>query len=154
MLVCEEAEEAGGSAGEDEFLVASNPEFLRKGSAIHDSLFPDRIVVGSESREAIDTLRALYEPMVEQSFPTQMDPRRKVAVPFLATDLVSAEMIKYAANALLATKISFINEISNLCEPVGADVTEVAYGIGLDGRIGARFLNVGIGWGARAFRRT
>jgi UDPglucose 6-dehydrogenase len=75
-------------------------------------------------------------------------------VPFLTTDLVSAEMIKYAANAFLATKISFINEISNLCELVGAEVGEVAHGIGLDGRIGARFLNAGIGWGARAFRRT
>jgi UDPglucose 6-dehydrogenase len=111
MLVSEGAEEAGGSPGEVEFLVASNPEFLRKGSVIYDSRFPDRIVVGSESREAIDTLRVLYEPIVEQSLPTQMDPRRKVAVPFLATDLVSAEMIKYAAKAFLATKISFINEI-------------------------------------------
>jgi UDPglucose 6-dehydrogenase len=81
MLVSERAEEAGGRPGEVEFLVASNPEFLRKGSAIYDSLFPDRIVVGSESREAIDTLRALYEPKVGQSFPTQMDPRPRWPCP-------------------------------------------------------------------------
>jgi UDPglucose 6-dehydrogenase len=108
-------------------------------------------VVGSESREALDTLRALYEPIIEQSFPTELDPRPKVAVPFVTTDLVSAEMIKYAANAFLATKVSFINEMANLCELVGADVTEVAYGIGLDGRIGPRFLSAGIGWGGSCF---
>jgi UDPglucose 6-dehydrogenase len=134
--------------------VASNPEFLREGSAIYDSLFPERIVVGSDSREAIDILRALYEPIIEQSFPTELDPRPKVTVPFVSTDLVSAEIIKYAANAFLATKVSFINEISTLCELVGADVGEVAYGIGLDGRISSRFLSAGIGWGARASRRT
>jgi UDPglucose 6-dehydrogenase len=137
----------GGGGDEANFLVASNPEFLREGSAIYDSLFPDRIVVGANSREAIDILRALYQPLIEQSFPTELDPRPKVAVPFVTTDLVSAEMIKYAANAFLATKISFINEIAGLCELVGADVTEVAYGIGLDDRIGARFLSAGIGWG-------
>jgi UDPglucose 6-dehydrogenase len=104
-------------------------------------------VVGSESREALETLRVLYEPLIEQSFPTELDPRPKVAVPFVTTDLASAEMIKYASNAFLATKVSFINEISNLCELVGADVGEVAYGIGLDERIGARFLSAGIGWG-------
>jgi UDPglucose 6-dehydrogenase len=120
------------------FVVASNPEFLREGSAVYDSLFADRIVVGSDSREALDTLRALYEPIIEQSFPTELDPHPKVAVPFVTTDLVSAEMIKYASNAFLATKISFINEISNLCELIGADVGEVAYGIGVDGRIGSR----------------
>jgi UDPglucose 6-dehydrogenase len=120
---------------------------LREGSAIYDSLFPDRIVVGSESREALDTLRTLYEPLIEQSFATELDPRPKVAVPFVTTDLASAEMIKYASNAFLATKVSFINEVANLCELVGADVTEVAYGIGLDERIGARFLSAGIGWG-------
>jgi UDPglucose 6-dehydrogenase len=131
------------------FVVASNPEFLREGSAVYDSLFADRIVLGS--REALDTLRALYEPIIEQSFPTELDPHPKVAVPFVTTDLVSAEMIKYASNAFLATKISFINEISNLCELVGADVGEVAYGLGLDGRIGPRFLSAGIGWGGSCF---
>jgi UDPglucose 6-dehydrogenase len=149
MLVNEGIEEAGGdSAG---FLVVSNPEFLREGSAVYDSLFPDRIVVGSDSRGALDTMRALYERIVEQSFPAEPDPRPKVAVPFLTTDLASAEMIKYAANAFLATKISFINEVSNLCELVGADISEVATGIGLDGRIGSRFLSAGIGWGGSCF---
>jgi UDPglucose 6-dehydrogenase len=155
MLIREGLEEAGGgdaqAGGTARFLVASNPEFLREGSAIYDSLFPDRIVVGAESREALDTLRALYEPIIDQSLPTELDPRPKVAVPFVTTDLVSAEMIKYAANAFLATKVSFINEVSNLCEMVGADVGEVAYGIGLDGRIGARFLSAGIGWGGSCF---
>jgi UDPglucose 6-dehydrogenase len=149
MLVNEGVEEGGG--GRAEFLVVSNPEFLREGSAIYDSLYADRIVVGSDSRSAWNTMRALYEPIIEQSFPTEMDPRPKVAVPFLTTDLASAEMIKYAANAFLATKISFINEVSNLCELVGADVSEVAYGIGLDGRIGSRFLSAGIGWGGSCF---
>jgi UDPglucose 6-dehydrogenase len=154
MLIREGLEEVGGEeadGGEANFLVASNPEFLREGSAIYDSLFPDRIVVGADSREAIDTLRALYEPIIEQSFPTELDPRPKVTVPFVTTDLVSAEMIKYASNAFLATKVSFINEMANLCELVGADVGEVAYGIGLDGRIGARFLSAGIGWGGSCF---
>ena len=151
-LIHEGLEEAGGEReGAAPFLVVSNPEFLREGSAIYDSLFPDRIVVGADSREALDTLRALYEPVIEQSFPTELDPRPKVAVPFVSTDLVSAEMIKYAANAFLATKISFINEVAGLCELVGADVTEVAYGIGLDDRIGPRFLSAGIGWGGSCF---
>jgi len=151
MLVRDGADEVGGGGEEPGFLVVSNPEFLREGSAVYDSLFPDRIVVGTESREALEVLRALYRPIIEQSFPTDLDPRPKVAVPFVTTDLASAEMIKYAANAFLATKISFMNEISNLCELVGADVTEVATGIGLDGRIGARFLNAGIGWGGSCF---
>ena len=144
-LVGEGIDEAGGKGAE--FRVASNPEFLREGSAVHDSLFPDRVVVGTDSREALDVLTTLYSPIVEQSFPTEWDPRPKVAVPFVTTDLGSAEMIKYASNAFLATKISLINEVANLCELVGADVTEVAYGIGLDERIGARFLSAGIGWG-------
>ena len=131
--------------------MVSNPEFLREGSAVYDSLFPDRIVVGADSPEPLETMRALYEPIIEQSFPTELDPRPKVAVPFVTTDLASAEMIKYAANAFLATKISFINEISTLCELTGADVAEVANGIGLDERIGSRFLNAGIGWGGSCF---
>ena len=155
MLIREGLEEEGRNDDEKEepqaFVVASNPEFLREGSAVYDSLFPDRIVVGSDSREALDTLRALYGPVIEQSFPTELDPRPKATVPFITTDLVSAEMIKYASNAFLATKISFINEISNLCELVGADVGEVAYGIGLDERIGPRFLSAGIGWGGSCF---
>ncbi len=153
MLIREGLEEAAPSEKDARtlFLVASTPEFLREGSAIYDSLFPDRIVVGAESREALNALRALYEPIIGQSFPTELDPRPKVAVPFVTTDLVSAEMIKYAANSFLATKVSFINEIATLCELVGADVGEVAYGIGLDQRIGARFLSAGIGWGGSCF---
>ncbi|MDP9440537.1 MAG: UDP-glucose/GDP-mannose dehydrogenase family protein [Actinomycetota bacterium] len=149
MLVREGA--AGGPGGDADFRVVSNPEFLREGSAIYDSLFPDRIVVGADSRDALDRLRALYEPIVQQTFPTDLDPRPKVTVPFVTTDLASAEMIKYAANAFLATKISFINEIANVCELVGADVASVAHGIGLDGRIGPRFLDAGIGWGGSCF---
>ena len=148
-LVGDGIDEAGGEGAE--FRVASNPEFLREGSAVHDSLFPDRVVVGTDSREALDALRTLYTPIVEQSFPTELDPRPKVAVPFVTTDLASAEMIKYAANAFLATKISFINEVANLCELVDADVSEVAYGIGLDDRVGSRFLSAGLGWGGACF---
>jgi UDPglucose 6-dehydrogenase len=151
MLIRDGVEEVGGDEATPFPVVVSNPEFLREGSAVYDSLFPDRIVVGADSTEAMDTLRALYKPIIEQSFPTELDPRPKVAVPFLTTDLASAEMIKYAANAFLATKISFINEVANLCELVGADVGEVAYGIGLDERIGPRFLSAGIGWGGSCF---
>jgi len=156
MLVREGMEEAGVRAGEsDPFRVVSNPEFLREGSAVYDSLFPDRIVVGADvgagGRQAMEIMRVLYEPLTEQTFPTELDPRPKDRVPLVTTDLASAEMIKYAANAFLATKISFINEVSNLCELVGADVDEVSTGIGLDGRIGPRFLSAGIGWGGSCF---
>ncbi|MDQ3926652.1 MAG: UDP-glucose/GDP-mannose dehydrogenase family protein [Actinomycetota bacterium] len=149
MLIQEGAAE-GENDGID-YRVVSNPEFLREGSAVYDSLFPDRIVLGADERDALDTMRALYEPIIEQSFPTRTDPRPKDAVPFVTTDLVSAEMIKYAANAFLATKISFINEISGICELVGADVGNVAHGMGLDERIGSRFLSAGIGWGGSCF---
>ena len=159
MLIREGAAEAGGGAGASgngaaapvDYRVVSNPEFLREGSAVYDSFFPDRIVLGAEKRDALDTMRALYEPIIEQTFPTQSDPRPKAAVPFVTTDLASAEMIKYAANAFLATKISFINEIATICELVGADVGSVAHGMGLDDRIGSRFLNAGIGWGGSCF---
>jgi UDPglucose 6-dehydrogenase len=125
------------------FDVVSNPEFLREGSAIHDTLNPDRIVLGSNHQDAIDLMLALYAPIIHrQNLPL---------VPVLTTDLGSAEMIKYAANAFLATKISFINEIANICERVGADVTQVSAGIGLDSRIGNKFLNAGIGWGGSCF---
>jgi UDPglucose 6-dehydrogenase len=144
----EEGAEGRAVAG---FAVVSNPEFLREGSAVYDTLFPDRIVVGADSPEPLETMRVLYEPVIGQTFPTELDPRPKTAVPFVRTDLASAEMIKYAANAFLAAKISFINEISTLCELTGADVGKVATGIGLDGRIGSRFLNAGIGWGGSCF---
>ena len=155
MLIQEGAEEEGGEALG--YRVVSNPEFLREGSAIHDSLFPDRIVLGADTQDALDTMRALYEPIMEQSFPVaslaplEREPQPKTAVPLVTTDLASAEMIKYAANAFLATKISFINEVANICELVGADVTSVAAGMGLDERIGARFLSAGIGWGGSCF---
>jgi len=149
MLVQEGASEVGN--GSVDYRVVSNPEFLREGSAVYDSLFPDRIVLGADKRDALDTMRALYEPIIEQTFATDHDPRPKSAVPFVTCDLASAEMIKYAANAFLATKISFINEIAAVCDLVGADVSNVALGMGLDERIGSRFLRAGIGWGGSCF---
>jgi UDPglucose 6-dehydrogenase len=139
---------------EAQFAVASNPEFLREGVAVHDTLYPDRIVIGADSIEAINALRMMYAPLLEQTFTAPKCCPRPEGFPLPAlvtTDLTSAEMIKYAANAFLATKISFINEIGGLCEKVGADVTEVARGIGLDKRIGSRFLQAGVGWGGSCF---
>jgi UDPglucose 6-dehydrogenase len=136
------------------FNVVSNPEFLREGTAISDTFFPDRIVLGSSSKSAIDTLKKLYEPIISQKFDLMgisFDPKNSQSIPIVETDLVSAEMIKYAANSFLATKISYINEIANICEKAGADVNMVAYGIGLDSRIGTKFLNAGIGWGGSCF---
>lgn len=135
-------------------LIASNPEFLREGQALHDFLYPDRIVVGAEDAEAVDMLRRLYRPILEQTFdppPVLPRPANYNLPPLITTDPVSAEMIKYAANAFLALKISFINEIAGLCEKLGADVTEVARGIGLDPRIGPLFLQAGLGWGGSCF---
>lgn len=137
------------------FYVVSNPEFLREGCAIGDTFFPDRIVIGSSSVAAINKMLELYNPLIEQSFDWNGDFERLLPkgqkVPTVTTDLTSAEMIKYAANSLLATKISFINEIANICEKVGADILMVAKGIGLDSRIGPKFLNAGIGWGGSCF---
>ena len=143
-----------GIKPEEVFLVASNPEFLREGSAITDTFYPDRIVIGATDSYAAERLRALYEPIVEQTFvPPVSAPRASgfTAVPVVTTDLASAEMIKYAANAFLATKISFANEIANICERVGADIKEVVRGFGLDSRIGPKFLNAGVGWGGSCF---
>ncbi len=145
-----------GAAGIDErlpemeakFDVLSNPEFLREGSAVYDTFNPDRIVLGGNSPKAIAMMKELYAPIVERSFAAN---KSLPPVPVLATDLSSAEMIKYAANAFLATKISFINEVANICDRVGADVTQVARGIGLDSRIGNKFLQAGIGWGGSCF---
>jgi UDPglucose 6-dehydrogenase len=131
-----------------QFDVVSNPEFLREGSAIYDTINPDRIVLGSDSQQAIDLMLDLYRPIIDRQI---AEDRTLPPVHLLTTDLGSAEMIKYAANAFLATKISFINEIANICERVGADVTQVAMGIGLDSRIGNKFLNAGIGWGGSCF---
>ncbi|WP_309743312.1 MULTISPECIES: UDP-glucose/GDP-mannose dehydrogenase family protein [unclassified Chamaesiphon] len=130
------------------FDVVSNPEFLREGSAIYDTLNPDRIVLGSNSHQALDLMLSLYAPIIDRQH-TEDPTLPPVAV--LTTDLGSAEMIKYAANAFLATKISFINEIANICERVGADINQVSKGIGLDSRIGNKFLNAGIGWGGSCF---
>lgn len=130
------------------FDVVSNPEFLREGSAVYDTFNPDRIVLGGNNPKAIAMMRELYAPIVERKYSVDQS---LPPVPILATDLSSAEMIKYAANAFLATKISFINEVANICDRVGADVTQVAKGIGLDTRIGNKFLNAGIGWGGSCF---
>ena len=137
-----------------EFAVASNPEFLREGSAIADSLYPDRIVIGADNNRALELLYTLYRPVIDQSFPAPaFCPRQEGfgAVALVSTDLASAELIKYAANAFLATKISFINEIGLLAGRVGADIQHIARGIGLDSRIGNRFLNAGLGWGGSCF---
>jgi UDPglucose 6-dehydrogenase len=124
---------------EAEFDVASNPEFLREGAAIEDFMRPDRVVVGVEAERAKEIMAQIYRPLFLRDFP------------IVYTGLESAELIKYAANAFLATKISFINEIAALCERVGADVKAVAKGIGLDGRIGSKFLHAGPGYGGSCF---
>ncbi len=119
--------------------VASNPEFLREGAAIEDFMRPDRVVVGAATERARDVLRALYRPLSLRDAPIHF------------TSLESAELIKYAANAMLATRITFINEIADLCEHVGADVQDVAHGVGLDRRIGPKFLHPGPGYGGSCF---
>ena len=127
------------SGGRHEFAVVSNPEFLREGSAIEDFMHPDRVVLGSRDQRAIDIMLEIYNPL------------RVADVPFVVTDVESAELIKYASNGFLATKISFINEIAALCEALGADVRVVARGMGLDNRIGPRFLQPGPGFGGSCF---
>ncbi len=137
------------------FTVVSNPEFLREGTAISDTFYPDRIVIGANDERAFQVLERLYRPLLDQSFdppPSILSrPKNFGAVPLVTTDLTSAEMIKYAANAFLAMKISFANEIANVCEQTGADILRVMQGIGLDERIGTGFLNAGIGWGGSCF---
>lgn len=155
-LVREGMTETGcnGLRNEIHFGVASNPEFLREGSAVADSLYPDRIVVGASDARTLSVMRELYAPIVNQSFdPPEGVPRPDfmTSAPMVETSLTSAEMIKYSANAFLAMKIGFANEIANICERVGAEGPEVMRGIGLDTRIGARFLNAGVGWGGSCF---
>ena len=122
-----------------DFDVASNPEFLREGAAINDFTHPDRVVIGVDSERAEDVLREIYRPLSLRD------------APILCTSIESAEMVKYAANAFLAVKISFINEVANLCEEIGADVTDVARGMGMDNRIGSKFLHPGPGYGGSCF---
>lgn len=124
---------------EAEFDVASNPEFLREGAAINDFMRPDRVVIGVETERAEQTLREIYKPLYLRE------------TPIVKTDIKTAELTKYAANAFLATKISFINEIALLCDSIGADVTSLAKGIGMDGRIGSKFLHPGPGYGGSCF---
>ncbi|MEL7067117.1 MAG: UDP-glucose/GDP-mannose dehydrogenase family protein [Cyanobacteria bacterium J06581_3] len=145
MIVLDGLNERNGEAS---FDVVSNPEFLREGSAVFDTFNPDRIVLGSNSEKALGMMKDLYTPIVERKF---ADDQSAEPVPVVTTDLSSAEMVKYASNAFLATKISFINEVANICDRVGADVTQVAKGIGLDSRIGSKFLQAGIGWGGSCF---
>lgn len=127
------------SKGKVNFDVVSNPEFLREGSAIEDFMRPNRVIIGASSDQAIAILKDLYSPLY------------LIETPFVITNVETAEMIKYASNAFLATKISFINEIANICEKVGADVNIVAKGMGLDQRIGAKFLHAGPGYGGSCF---
>lgn len=124
---------------EADFDVASNPEFLREGAAINDFMRPDRVVLGTDSDRALNILKEIYDPLY------------LISTPFVTTSLETAELIKYAANAFLAVKISFINEMANLCESVDADVVDLARGMGLDGRIGGKFLHSGPGYGGSCF---
>ena len=121
------------------FDVVSNPEFLREGSAIEDFLRPNRVVIGTDNEQATAIMKDLYSPLY------------LIEIPFVNTNVETAEMIKYASNAFLATKISFINEMANICDLVGADVHQVAKGMGLDGRISRKFLHPGPGYGGSCF---
>lgn len=123
-----------------DFDVASNPEFLREGSAVHDAFNPDRIVIGVESERATRLLREIYEPIIARS-----------GCEFLVMNIPSAELTKHASNSFLATKISFINAVSRVCELAGADIEQVAHGMGLDPRIGSSFLRAGVGYGGSCF---
>ena len=136
-IVQEELDKRGDDS--IEFDVCSNPEFLREGAAINDFIRPDRVVIGCESERAVEIMRDLYRPLYINE------------TPMVVTSPETAETIKYAGNAFLATKITFINEIANLCEQTGANVQEVAKGIGLDGRIGSKFLHAGPGYGGSCF---
>jgi UDPglucose 6-dehydrogenase len=143
-------------ADPDQFDVASNPEFLREGTAVGDFLYPDRIVIGADTERCASLLREIYTPLTSGSYYKQKSTPPNTtgaSVPpkMIVTSTKSAELIKHASNAFLATKISFINAVSNICEAVGADIKEVCDGIGSDSRIGRRFLNPGIGYGGSCF---
>lgn len=130
---------AANLAVETDFGVASNPEFLREGAAIEDFMRPDRVVIGSNEERAIEVMKDLYRPLY------------LIETPIVITSLEAAELIKYAANAFLATKITFINEVANLCDAIGCDVHDVARGMGMDNRIGRKFLHPGPGYGGSCF---
>jgi UDPglucose 6-dehydrogenase len=144
--VIEESRQEAGLPPAD-LAVVSNPEFLREGAAVNDFLHPDRVVLGGDDEAALDLVTEMYRPVLNQSFPGG----RNIEVAILRTGLATAEMTKYASNAFLATKVSFANEMAHLCELVGADITEVTTGMGLDGRIGGQFLDAGLGWGGSCF---
>src|SRR5229473_3043668 len=140
----------------DSFDVASNPEFLREGTAVTDFLYPDRIVVGVDSERCASVLREIYRPLTDGTYYQREDAvpqpdRARIPAPIIVTSTKSAELIKHASNAFLAMKISFINAVASICESVGANVEQVCQGIGTDSRIGARFLNPGIGYGGSCF---
>ncbi len=141
-----------------DFDVASNPEFLREGSAIGDFLKPDRIVVGVDTEKAAKLLQSCYQPIIDQEISYDIEKqavvhqeKQSTTVPFIVTDVSSSELIKHASNSFLALKISYINAVANFCELAGADVEQVARGMGLDSRIGQKFLNAGIGYGGSCF---
>jgi UDPglucose 6-dehydrogenase len=138
------------------FDVASNPEFLREGTAVSDFLFSDRIVIGCDTERAANVLREIYAPLTDASYYKRADAipqpdRARIPPPLIVTSTKSAELIKHASNAFLAMKISFINAVASVCESVGADVNQVVHGLGTDSRIGPRFLNPGIGYGGSCF---
>jgi UDPglucose 6-dehydrogenase len=142
--------------GSGDFDVASNPEFLREGTAVTDFLYPDRIVVGADSERCARVLREVYAPLTDGSYYDRPDAiprpdRSQIPPPLIVTSAKSAELIKHASNAFLAMKISFINAVASICESVGANVQQVCQGIGTDTRIGSRFLNPGIGYGGSCF---
>jgi UDPglucose 6-dehydrogenase len=144
------------AAAPDSFDVASNPEFLREGTAVTDFLYPDRIVVGADTERCAEVMRAIYAPMTDGSYYQHKDAipapdRVRIPPPLIITSAKSAELIKHASNAFLAMKISFVNAVASICESVGADVQQVCQGIGTDSRIGPRFLNPGIGYGGSCF---
>src|SRR6266404_1698090 len=140
----------------EEFDVASNPEFLREGTAVTDFLYPDRIVIGADTERCAAVLREVYAPLADGTYYLRPDAiprpdRAQIPPPLIVTSAKSAELIKHASNAFLAMKISFINAVASICESVGANVQQVCQGIGSDTRIGARFLNPGIGYGGSCF---
>src|SRR5579864_9547457 len=144
------------AAAPDSFDVASNPEFLREGTAVTDFFYPDRIVVGADNERCAAVLRAVYSPLTDGSYYQRQDAipgpdRAQIPPPVIVTSTKSAELIKHACNAFLAMKISFINAVASVCESVGANVQQVCQGIGTDSRIGPRFLNPGIGYGGSCF---